>query len=374
MQEVNRLLNLHRTLLVGFRVRVMPDGTREPHIDIATPATVRAVLHPNDPTIVVGWLVRTSFRSKRSTFLSPPAWSLWTDHETLYLDEQMVPVPGTYKEHGLGVNRWVPITMSPGYPGFWPGDEGEDLISAQKAIALISVLLVKETKSTTKQTIFSGDTSSMPRGQAIESERGIEAPEGVGVTTVDWGTDPERFITPSDHVLERTGNNYGMSMAQMTHQGVQSAQAREMQRVPIRERRNEQQPIFRRFENRFVRVEAAVLAKDDPDRAFDPTDFGMDFGEAQTPLSPDEEMDLFLKERAAGVTNTVKFLQKRNPDLDKGAAEAELAENLEVETERLVLMREMQAASGGPAEPVPGSPAADPGREAENDSSEGKAA
>jgi hypothetical protein len=347
MQQVNRLLNLHRSLLVGFRVRELPDGTREPVVDIATPGTVRAVLHPNDPTVVVAWLIRTSFRSKRSTWERAPVWSLWSDHEYGYLDEHMVPV-APFVEHGLGVNRWVPITFSPGVPGFWPGEEGEDLISAQKALALISVLLVKETKSTTKQTAFTGDTSNMRRGQPIESERPIEAPEGVNVTTFDWGTDPDSFIRPADHVLERLANNYGMSAALLRHEGTQSAEARELLRMPLRELRREQQPTFRAFEKRFAQVIAAVMQADDEDNSFAVDGWKIDFGEAQTPLTPDQEVSLFLKERGAGLDNTVDFLMRRNPDLDEEGAREAMGRNIEVETERVVLMKELIATSGSP--------------------------
>lgn len=375
MIGVNRMANLHRALLVGFRVRLEPDGTRTPVLDVAVPSIVRALLHPNDPTSVVAWAIRTSFRSKRTAWTRPPQWVVWSDHEYFYTDEKFRPLSETYVEHGLGVNRWVPLAHSLGVPGFWPGEEGEDLVSAQLAIWLVNLLLVKETNSATNQTVFTGDTSSMPRRQPIDSSLPIEAPEGVGVHTVDMSMDPDTFMGPSDHILERVANNYGMSAALIKHQGVQSADARELMRMPLRELRREQQPMYRAFERRLAQVMAAVLRKDDPDRAFDPVGWKIDFGEAQTPLSESEEVDLFLKKRGALLDNSVKFVRRRNPDHTDESARLEILENLEVETWRVGELRALQSISGGASDDLPETTAPAPAPPAAPTSSpEGQAA
>jgi hypothetical protein len=348
-QEVNRLHNLHRSLLVGYRVRVNPDGSKTPVLDVATPSIVRAILHPNDPSLVVGWLIRSSFRTARSLIGLPrqPVWALWTDHEYGYLDESMIPV-GPLVPHGFGVNRWVPLSYAVNHPGFWPGEEGEDLVSAQLALGLIAVLLVKETKSATQQTFLTGDTSAMDRAQSLDTERPGSVPEGVGVLTVDMSVDPAQFIAPSDHIEERAGNGYGLSGPLLRHQGVQSAEARELMRMPLRELRKEQTQTYRVFEKQLARVMAAVTAKDWPEAAFSVDDWAIDFGEGQTPLSEREALALFLDKRAAGVDNTIDYVRRLNPDLpDDEAARAEILTNISVETWRVGEMRDLQAMSGG---------------------------
>jgi hypothetical protein len=72
----------------------------------------------------------------------------------------------------------------------------------------------------------------------------------------------------------------------------------------------------------------------------------MQFGEAQTPLSRSEEVDVFVKERQAGLDNTVAFIQRRRPGTTTEQAEGELEENITRETDRIERMRRMMALSG----------------------------
>jgi hypothetical protein len=367
MQQVNRLFNLHRIVLVAPRVRQIEDGTREPVIDVATPATFRVVLHPNDNTRPIGWILRLNLRSFRRGDTRQAAWVLWTDHEWIHLDENMSPIEATLNEHGIGVCPWLPIMRSPVRPGFWPGDEGEDLVAAQVAIWMSNVLLLKETKSATKQTILSGDLAGVARGQSADSEVPNQIADGVAVNTVDMSMDLAMFRDTGDHALERAANNYGMSLAAIKHQGTQSAEARDMMRIPLRELRREQHPAFRMFERGLARRMGLVFAKDAPDLAFSADGWRIDFGEAQTPLTPSEELVLFEKERAAGLDCTPAFLMRRNPDLDEDAARTVILANIEAETWRVRNMRELQAVAGAISNPA--TPPSEP-----NDQPDGQAA
>jgi len=345
MVEVNRLLNLHRALLVGFRVRQKPNGDREPVIDIATPANVRAIVHPNDPTEVLGWLIRVHYRTARPG-LRVPAWVLWTDHESAQFTEDFTFVDGSYQEHGLGVCPWVPVTLGPPVPGFWPGEEGEDLTAAHLTIWFVNVLLEKESKSATKQTIITGDGTTLARGQSADSETPVEVADGQSISTVDMSMDLKQFRDTTDHILYGTAHNYGMSPAIIDHQGVQSAQARELMRLPLRELRRQQQVPLRRFEASFALVMAAVVKADLPKYAFDPTGWRIEFAESETPLDPLNEMMLFERQRAAGLTNTVDFLVSKHPGLTRDDAMALIERNVNIELARNVLMRPLQAIQG----------------------------
>lgn len=358
---VNEMLNLHRALIVGPRIRTNADGSREMTLDIATPSTVRALVLPHDKTCVVGWLIRVDMPLVRNPWGARPGWVLWTDHETMYLTDEFVPIEGSHVEHGIGMSRWVPINYSAvAIPGFWPGREGEDLVSARVTEWLADILMIKETKSNTKQPIISGDTTTMARAQAADSETPIEAPEGVSVSTVDMGTDPDMFIRASDHILERAGNNYGLSMAALKHQGVQSAEARELMLAPVRERRGKQEKIFRRFEERLAVVMAAVARQYAPELAFDPEGWRIDFGEIRVALSKKDRLDIYDRERKAGFTNPVAFMMEENPDLTAEQALDELVANVEVVTMHTELMRPLMAISGalgGNAARADGAPA-----------------
>lgn len=347
MGVVNEMLNLHRALIVGPRVRTGEDGQPEMVLDIATPATVRAVTLPHDRTCVIAWAVRVDMPLIRNPWGTVPAWALWSAHEMMYLDERLTPIPGTLAAHELGMSRWVAVSYSAvAVPGFWPGREGEDLVSGRVAEWLTDILMIKETKSNTRQPIISGDTTTMARSQAADSETPIEAPEGVSVSTVDMGTDPDMFIKASDHVLERVGNNYGLSMAAIKHQGVQSAEAREIMLAPIRERRGKQGKIFRRFEKRLAVVMAAVARAYAPALAFDPIEWRIDFGEIRVSMSERERLDLFERKRKNALTNTIEYMMGEDPDITAEQAAADLALNVEVETMRQVMMRPLAAVSG----------------------------
>ncbi len=352
MFQVGRLVNLHRSLLVGFRVRERASGELVPTIDIATPAHVRAVLHPNDSSEVVGWLVATDYRPARNS-LDVPAWTLWSDHERVHLRKDMTVITSSYVEHGLGVCPWVPVTLGPPGAGFWPGEEGSDLDAAHVAIWLTNVLLLKEAKSATKVPVLQGDTTNMARGQAADTDVPIEVGDGTAISTVDMSMDLDAFIGVGNHVMGTTSNNYGMPAALVNHQGVQSAEARELMRIPLRELRLQQQVPLRRFEERFARVMAAVLAKDAPALAFSADGWRIEFGEAQTPLSGNQEMDLFLKQRTAGVTDTIEFIKARRPGITDDDAKAEQDLHILRETERVIAMRTLQAASGAMGSDAP---------------------
>jgi hypothetical protein len=68
-------------------------------------------------------------------------------------------IEGSVVEHGFGVSPLVPVTMIPNEPGFWPGEDGEDLVSARVAVWMTNVLMVKETKSATKMPVTPGSTT-----------------------------------------------------------------------------------------------------------------------------------------------------------------------------------------------------------------------
>lgn len=345
MVEVNRLLNLHRALLVGFRVRENADGTREPVIDIATPANVRAVMHPNDTTVVAGWLIRVAYKTAR-TLIDQPAWVLWTDRESVFLRDDFSVIGESYKEHTFGVCPWVPVTLGPPGPGFWPGSEGEDLVAAHVTIWFNNILLLKESKSATKQNIISGDGTSMSRGQAADSEVPIELADGQSATTVDMSMDLSLFRDTNQHVLYNTAHNYGMSPAIVDHQGTQSAEARELQRLPLREIRRQQQVPLRRFEKTFAIVMSKVLAVDLPAFAFIPDNWRIEFAESETPLDPVTEHTLFMQRRQAGLTSTVEFVQQKRPGLTDEDALALIQQNVTYETERVRMMKDFMAMSG----------------------------
>jgi hypothetical protein len=354
MDYANRMLNLHRAVLLGPRIRRDLDGAGTLVLDVVTPASVIAVTHPNDSTLVVAWLVGQDFKSGRTDYQREPKWQLWSDHEVGYLDEDFVPI-AAFTEHKLGINPWVALTYhAEAVPGFWPGEDGADLVAAQVSIWMAGILMLKETKSATKQEIVTGDIGTAARGTPSDTDVAREYPEGVTATVVDRSMDPGQFTKPSDHVLERVAGAYGLAMGAIRHD-MQSADAREAMMEPLRKIRRAQIKTFRRAERVLASVISRVLQVDAADVAFTVEAFAIDFGEPQVLMSPEARLELFLKMRSAGLFSTVEYLKLLNPDLeDDAAAWAMLDKFIQDETKRVAKMRELQSLSGSMGESGPG--------------------
>jgi hypothetical protein len=345
MPHGNRLVNLHRVLLAFVWVKMAPNGDRTPQLDWYTPANFRVVLHPNDGKSVVGWILRLDLRPRmRST--NTPAWVLWTDHEKVFLRSDFSPIGDSYVEHELGVCPCIPITLGPPCPGFWPGEEGEDMVAAHTAIWMSNVLMLKETKSATKVNVVAGDTHGATQNQPMDTDTQVNVPEGTSWTSVDTSMDLALFRDTADHVLGSAGNNYGMPPAVMSHQGTQSAEARELLRIPIREMRNQQRIPFRMFERELAVALAAVMRVDLPQHAFDPDGFAVRFGEGATPLTTKEALDIFQTENRLGLNNLVEYTMERNRDLTWEQAVDRIATNIAVNYQIQLMLRPTMAING----------------------------
>ena len=353
LDHVNRLANLHYAVLVGPRVREDLDGNREMVLDIATPAVTRAVMHPIDTTLVVGWLIRCSYKVARSWEAKPIAWQLWSAHEVIDLDAKFVPI-GDDRLHGLGMNRWVPLSLSPTEtPGFWAGDEGEDLIAAAVAMWMARILMLKEVKSATKITMLSGDVAAEARGGTVDSEVARTVPEGVTATTVDMSMDTDIFVKADDHILQRVANSRGLSVSAMRHD-MQSAEARQAMLEPLRLLRVKQTKFLRGFEARLAKVMSAVAKKDAANLAFEIVEWREDFGEVQALTTKKQLMDEFQQAQSIGIDNVIAFYMRLNPDVtDPQVARDAILHNIEIRTWFVEESQDFMAASGASAQQSP---------------------
>lgn len=347
-RRMNRMLNLHRAIIVSPRVTKMPDGDVKLSIDIVTPANARLITHPNDQSCIVAIAVRIRPKTQKiDDDDRKPAWIIWSDHERFFVDSKFRFILGTHLNHGLGVNPCVFISLEPPDDvSPWPGTSGEDLIAADMSIWFAAVSLLKETKSSTRQTILSGDLSGMTRGQVQDSEVPIHAPDGVAVNSVDMSMDLSLFRDTADHILEHVANNYGMSAALITHQGVQSAEARDLMRVPLHELRREQQIVLRIAEREIAESLSAVVGADIPGLAFMTEGWMIDFAESHTPLSPKEELERFEHERRLLLANSVDYLVNKNPDITREVAEEKIKRNAKINEWQTRLQRDTMFLNG----------------------------
>jgi len=158
--------------------------------------------------------------------------------------------------------------------------------------------------------------------------------------------DTSLFTAAGDHALARVGNNYGLSMGALTHQGVQSAEARELMLEPLRHLRRRQIKTFRRVEKSLAQLIAVIARVDAPTLAFDAAGFRINFGEPQVLQTEAERLATFKERQALGVDNVIDFMRRQDPDLDEADAIASLRRNFWISTMRVVLMKDLMAISG----------------------------
>jgi hypothetical protein len=354
-RKFNRWGQLHRSLAVGFRVRTETTGEKKPIIDIVSPDSFFAVAHPTD----LSKMIALGF--KLASTVGGRAWQVWTDVETFALDQDGNVLTETLREHEYKRMPWLLLSMEPPCGKLIDDSTGKDIDAAHEAAWFMDILHLKEGKSATKQPVIAGDVTTMARNQSSDSEMPIEASDGTTVSAIDFSMDLSMFQQSAQYIYETVAGNYGISPGLLKHQGVQSAEARELMRAPLKELRREQQIYFREFERELAEVQSMVLVRELPDLAFTLEGWGIDFGESRTALDPKAELEVFEHARRLGLTDTIAEIQRRNPDLTLRQAFAELEKHITAETYRNELQRPMLSISGSAGAALVGSTEADAG-------------
>ena len=343
-RQWNRLGNLHKTLFVGVRTRRANGGgdERVPWLDVITPAQVWAVMtSPTDPLRPEAIVIELAGHGNKG-----PAAIVWTNHERFYITKDGEIIDGTIEEHGFSRMPIVMLSLEPQVGSIWPGLTGEDIPAAHMAAWFAEICLVKEMKSATKILHLSGDLTSATRGQAVDTERPVELPEGTASTVYDMSMDLSMFRDTSNHISDSGAAGHGVAPAVLRHQGVQSAEARDLMRVPIRELRLEQHAPLREFERELAEVQAEVYSKEIPRLEFNTDGWRIDFADPQTPLTVGEQLDQLIKAKRMNVDSVQKYLMRRNPDLTEEQARDLLISNITDQLEHEVLRRPINMVQG----------------------------
>ncbi len=352
MREVDEKLVYHEDVWVQYRVR---ESTKEPVLDVVSPAKFWAVHHPKDVTQLVAIIIdqHTSDDEKKARYL------VWTAEESFYLDGGRRYMGETSSPHSLGRLPGVLASIRP------PSAKGclltqtpaADLVAAHEAVWFLGVLLLKESKSANKQLYHTGDTSTAVMGQSADTESDVILPEGVSTQAIDRSMDLSQYMTTATHILEQAAANHGLPPSVLHQRDATSGSEVNLRRIPIRELRKKRIPILRDVERRLVEVESLVNESNLPEYKIIPLGFAIDFGEVQQPLTEAEQDLVFEKRRQLGLTDTLDEIRRRNPDLkDDDEALAELARHTKNETKRIRLMRELMALSGSMGQATPDAP------------------
>lgn len=329
MGELDKRLALHENALIWYRVRMTPTEDREPLLEVISPASFWAISHPNDRTLLIGVIF-----DQRMPMAKPedPSYRVWTHDQTFVMNGKCDIFETTIESWPLGQMPGVLASLvRPGSkPTLLTQYPSKDLLSAQKAIRLQAINLVKESISAVKQTYISGDTSATAMGQTSDSETEQFLGEGVTATTLDRGMDQEQFRDNGGYIGDAVASNHGLSPSVLRNRDASSGAEIELRRLPIREQRKKRIPIMRAVEKQLVKViamvnsarnttdenEAPVLVAGDlPEFAFSAEGWSIDFGEVQQPMSKMESLSVFEKERELGGIDNYEWEMQRNPDI-----------------------------------------------------------
>lgn len=346
MQQFNARLLLHRSVVIVPRMRELPNGDWVPTIDLVIPAKFHAVRDPVDPTLCIALIFETDCK------LADPSakafkWHGISWHETFWInsagrvDEEFV------TPHELGRMPAILATLDPPDGCLIDETTGQDLVAAQKSVTFLQVLMLKEAKSATKQTILQGDGSRITRNQPDDTEIPIELPEGVQAQVVDRGMAFLDFDNAARRVADAASANHGVAPEVTHHGSIASADARELVRVPLRERRLQQHVPLREIERQLAELLSVIVAQRRPDLAFSIEGWTIDFADPQTPLGTKEALEVLEHELRLGLTSELRALMDRNPDLTYAQAKAALFQFIEDRVFRLKALKEFTAISGG---------------------------
>lgn len=354
MRQVNRYGNLLNHCLVWPDV---DNGT--PVMRTVTTDRFAAIAHPNDPTKAVAFIV-DQFPNGVEVRDSDPHYLLMSEFEFIRLDKSWRAV-GAPMEHGLG--RMPALLWSREEPDdcLLDGSSGGDLTSAHMAVALLNTMMLKHQKSGTKLPYATGDTSAMASGQPMDEEHLLQAPEGVALSTLDLGANPESYISAVRAVIKQIAANYGIpeSVFDLSYQATSGVEI-ELKRTGLREIRRDQMLDFRPFENDLADLWSTVLTKAGHELAFDSKGWSIDFGEIDTPQDPMVKLEYWSKLEDMGLANRVEMYLDMNPEATPAEAVRAVAKNIAMRIEQMLMFQQAGARESGDMQQQPhGNPSAD---------------
>lgn len=357
-RRANRWMNLFNNVLIWFRVRedraaVLDDAGKElvaavraPVMDVISPDMFWAVSDPFDPTRLIA-IIFDIAPSGTSIKASWPHFAVWADDVKFQLDKNSRLIESSLMPNELGRIPGLIISVEPPDQTILDSTSGDDLVSAHLMAWLENTMLIKESKSISKQAAIGGDLQTMATGQSQDTETDLILPEGATIQTIDRSIDLEQFRATADHIIERVAANRGIPPSVLRHNGATSGDELRLRLIGLRERRRDQIMLFRKVEREYAEIQSIVLARDLPSLAFSTEGWKIDYPEIEIPLGAEEALRVFEKERQLGLTDTLEEIMKRNPDLrDKAAAIRELIGHTLAELARNVAMRPLQKING----------------------------
>ena len=343
MRRANQWINLHNEVLIWFRVSER-NKVKTPVLEVFAPHQFWVISSIADPTLPVAYVI--NLKPNTDDKAGVPHYSVWTDTEKFVLNGnyKLLAIPDT---NPFGRIPGIFAHREPPDGDLFDTTSGQDIIDADLSAWLINTLLIKETKSMTRQAAMTGDTSTAATAQSQDTEHDLMLPEGVSVQTLDRGGNLGEYRDTADHVINGAAANHGIPPSVRKLEGASSGLEVTLRERRLREIRGDQIIDFREHERELAEIQSVVMGKAQPSKSFKTDGWGIDYVEVDAPLAAGAAHDLFEKRRTAGLTSTVEQMRREDPDLssDKDAL-FKMKANVDNELARNVLMRPLAKVNG----------------------------
>lgn len=347
LRLANQMVNLCNEAVVWFDIK----RTGKPVIRVVTPDNFWAVCHPNDPTELVAFIFDRHPTAGSKVSPSTPRYIVVTETEHFALNESSRMIQGSRMLHGLSrmpailVHRTEPDTK------LLDASPGKDITAAHEALALMNIMLLKHQKSGTKQAVATGDLGEIPRNQQMDEESILEAPDGVVLSTLDLGANPESYITTARSIIKQIAANYGIpeSVFDLSY-SASSGYEIELKRESLNEIRSDQILDWRPVEFELTEIMVETLAEAGHPLAFNALGWSVDFGETGAPREPLQMLMYWKELRSMGLMNTIEMYLELNPEATQDDAIDAIASNALIEAERVAMFRELNISPDTPAD------------------------
>lgn len=302
---------------------------------------VSVIADPDDPYLELA-LIYDKPVYKNGTWVT---WHVyWDDEVRFQLDENGNKIPFKGGDaHQLGRIPFVSIHTAPRVGGaYWNPSHNESLFATQRAASLLTLLALRKLKARGfPAMVVNGDIRQFPKGQLLDEEVPIQAPEGTDVKDLQNEADADNYLRMLDALTMTAAANNGISRARMN-------QDKDGDDTGLLEQRAEMIRIMRPVELAQFEVCKAVSQEyPEQDRRLSlDAKLAVDFGELPVRVDPKAALEVWDLKRKMGIANVLDQIKAENPEIRTDEeAEAELQRNLEIESKFIEARRALNMAS-----------------------------
>lgn len=304
-------------------------------LDVLTPNMVTVIEDPADPTRELGIIYDRIVRRNGKPELMHVFWDAKetfqfdTEGKALAFDD-----PKLKKLHGLPRMPFVSIKRRDNWGKFWDDTSGNDLECGQLAVSLVTALVLKLHKCQgEKQIVITGDINGVPKGQTLDGQGAIVAPDGTTITTLDLTTNPEHYLKTVDTITDRVAANHGLNRERMN-------QGQSANEDGLLERRADMIKVFRPAEEDGFEVLKMVSLEHPRLKLSKDASLAVDFGEFEARTDRKAQLDIWEQSRSMGLRNVLDDIKATNPEIQTDAeAWDELDKNMAAEADFILRRR-----------------------------------